>query len=49
MAERIRVPNSSSGASAQQRVGLYPSCDTCVPEQDTTIIASLHPGVNGYL
>ena len=50
MAERIRAPNSSSGASVQQSVGLNPGRDTCVPEQDTlTLIASPHPGVNGYL
>ena len=48
VAERIRVPNSSSGDSIQRSVGFNPGRDTCVPEQDT-IIASLHLGVNGYL
>ena len=35
VAERIRAPNSSSGASVQQSVGSNPGRDTCVPEQDT--------------
>ena len=32
LAQRIRVPNSSSGASVQQSVGSNPGCDTYVPE-----------------
>ena len=35
VAEWIRAPNSNSGASVQQSVGLNPGRDNCVPEQDT--------------
>ena len=35
VAEWIRTPNSSSGASVQQSVGSNPGRGTCVPEQDT--------------
>ena len=35
VAERIRAPNSSLGASVKQSVSLNPGRDTCVPEQDT--------------
>ena len=35
VAERIRAPNPSSGASVQQSVSLNPGRDTCVLEQDT--------------
>ena len=37
MAERIRAPNSSSGDSVQRSLGSNPGCDTCVPEQDTSL------------
>ena len=33
--ERIRTPDSSSGISDQQIVGLSPGLDTCVLKQDT--------------
>ena len=54
VAELKREPNSSSGVSIHHSVGsISLGRDICVPEQDThmciTIIASLHPGVNGYL
>ena len=48
VAERIGGPNSSSGVSVQQSMGLNPGRDTCVPKQDTQP-SSLHTGVNGYL
>ena len=35
VAKRIRVPNSSSGASVHRSVGSNPGRDACVPEQDT--------------
>jgi hypothetical protein len=37
VAEWIRTPNSSSGASVQQSVGLNLGFDTCVLEQDTLL------------
>ena len=32
-----RAPDSSSGVSVQQSVGLSPVLDTCVPKQDTNL------------
>ena len=41
VAERLSAPDSHSGVSDRQSVGLSPSLDTCVFEQDTiTVIAS---------